>query len=70
MRYAGGWAWYRSGRWSSGTGPRHTYSRVMRDLAPSILRQRLLICRAFDPAVAVETTRWFFAMTAIESQSF
>jgi hypothetical protein len=27
-------------------------------------------CKAFDPAVAVETTRSFFAMTAIESQSF
>lgn len=27
-------------------------------------------CKAFDPAVAVETTRSFFAMTAIESRSF
>ena len=27
-------------------------------------------CKAFDAAVAVETTRSFFSMTAIESQSF
>ena len=46
----------------------------MKDLAPQIFRQRLLMegitCRGFDAAHAIAFTREFFGSSAVESMQF